>query len=211
MCVCVCVCVCSVRAHELRTRARVRTRVYVCICIWVGPVSQDISEPDEWEPFRFILALVAGFLGAIPINPDSSGRIFGNHQDILEPTRRSLAHMNFWLYDFFLNRFWWVSRTVAALMRLCNKSLLTYLFISLFMMHSLTEGPNGFTSILFASFRVKIHWVTIHCTPACEFSHACGEQMFSKASFTLGDAIAHQRTSNLLDGDQDSVKWREKC
>ena len=59
-----------------------------------GPVSQDISEPDEWEPFRFILAMVTGYLGTIPINPDSSGRIFGNHQDISEPTR-SLAHMNF--------------------------------------------------------------------------------------------------------------------
>ena len=61
----------------------------------MGPVSQDISEPDEWEPFRFILALVAGFWGTIPINPDFSGRIFGNRQDISEPTRRSLAHMNF--------------------------------------------------------------------------------------------------------------------
>ena len=59
-------------------------------------MSQDISEPDEWEPFRFILALVAGFLGTIPINPDPSGRIFGNHQDISE-----LAHTNFWLDDFF--------------------------------------------------------------------------------------------------------------
>ena len=59
------------------------------------PVSQDISEPDEWEPFRFILALVVEYFGTIPINPDSSGRIFGNHQDISEPTRRSLAHMNF--------------------------------------------------------------------------------------------------------------------
>ena len=137
------------------------------------PVSQDISEPDEWEPFRFILTLVAEFLGTIPINPDSSGRTFGNDQDLSEPTRRSLAHMNVWL---FLNRFWWVPHTVAALMRLCDKSLLTYLFISLFMMHSRTEGPNGFTNILLASFRVKIHWVTIHCTPAREFSHACGEQ-----------------------------------
>ena len=82
------------------------------------------------------------------------------------------------------------------------------------MMHSRTEGPNGFTNILFASFSVKIHRVTIHCTPAREFSHACGEQnylMFTKASFTLCDAIARRRTSNLLDGDQDSVKWREKC
>ena len=56
-------------------------------------MSQDISEPDEWEPFRFILVPLAGFLGTIPSNPDSSGRIFGNHQDISEPTRRSLAHM----------------------------------------------------------------------------------------------------------------------
>ena len=54
------------------------------------PVSQDISEPDEWEPFRFILALMAGFFGTIPIYPDSSGSIFGNHQDISEPSRRSL-------------------------------------------------------------------------------------------------------------------------
>ena len=60
------------------------------------PVSQDISELDEWEPFRFIQALVAGFLGTIPINPDSSGRIFGNHQDISEPTRRSLARRPMW-------------------------------------------------------------------------------------------------------------------
>nr|KAG5706731.1 hypothetical protein BaRGS_007234 [Batillaria attramentaria] len=29
--------------------------------------NMDISEPDEWEPFRFILALVAGFFGTIPI------------------------------------------------------------------------------------------------------------------------------------------------
>ena len=60
-----------------------------------NPVSQDISEPDEWEPFRFILALVAGFFGTIPINPDPSGRIFGNHQDISEPTIRTSALMNF--------------------------------------------------------------------------------------------------------------------
>ena len=68
------------RRHDPRVRAQ---------------VSQDTSEPDEWEPFRFILALVAGFLGTIPIYPDPSGRIFGNHQDISEPSRRSLAHMNF--------------------------------------------------------------------------------------------------------------------
>ena len=42
------------------------------------PVSQDISEPDESEPFRFILALAAGYFGTIPINPDPSGRIFRN-------------------------------------------------------------------------------------------------------------------------------------
>ena len=35
--------------------------------------------------------------------------------------------------------------------------------------------------------------------------------MFTKASSTLCDAIACQRTSNLLDGDQDSVKLRERC
>ena len=58
------------------------------------PVSQDISESDESEPFRFILALVAGFFGTIPINPDPSGRIFRNHQDISEPTIRSSALMN---------------------------------------------------------------------------------------------------------------------
>ena len=61
----------------------------------VEPVSQDISEPDESEPFRFILALVAGFFGTIPINPDPSGRIFRNHQDISEPAIRSSALMNF--------------------------------------------------------------------------------------------------------------------
>ena len=60
-----------------------------------NPVSQDISEPDESEPFRFILALVAGFFGTIPINPDPSGRIFRNHQDISEPAIRSSALMNF--------------------------------------------------------------------------------------------------------------------
>ena len=59
------------------------------------PVSQDISEPDESEPFRFILALAAGYFGTIPINPDPSGRIFRNHQDISEPTIRSSALMNF--------------------------------------------------------------------------------------------------------------------
>ena len=94
-------------------------------------------------------------------------------------------------------------------MRLCNKSLLTYLFISLSMIHSRTEGPNGFTNIV--CIILCQHSVTIHCTPAREFSHACGEQMFSKASFMLCNAIARQRTSNLLDGDQDPVKWREKC
>ena len=61
----------------------------------LGPVSQDISEPDESEPFRFILALAAGYFGTIPINPDPSGRIFRNHQDISEPTIRSSALMNF--------------------------------------------------------------------------------------------------------------------
>ena len=45
----------------------------------IVPVSQDISEPDESEPFRFILALAAGYFGTIPINPDPSGRIFRNH------------------------------------------------------------------------------------------------------------------------------------
>ena len=59
------------------------------------PVSQDISEPDESEPFRFILALAAGYFGTIPINPGPSGRIFRNHQDISEPTIRSSALMNF--------------------------------------------------------------------------------------------------------------------
>ena len=59
------------------------------------PVSQDISEPDESEPFRFILALAAGYFGTIPIHPDPSGRIFRNHQDISEPTIRSSALMNF--------------------------------------------------------------------------------------------------------------------
>ena len=68
------------------------------------PVSQDISDPDEWEPFLSILALVAGFLGTIPINPDPIGRIFGNHQDISEPTIKSSALMNFW-HDDFRNRF----------------------------------------------------------------------------------------------------------
>ena len=67
----------------------------------LDPVSQDISEPDESEPFRFILALVAGFFGTIPINLDPSGRIFRNHQDISEPTIRSSALMNFLLHDFF--------------------------------------------------------------------------------------------------------------
>ena len=43
------------------------------------------------------------------------------------------------------------------------------------------------------------------------FPTPVANKMFSKASFTLCDAIARQRTSNLLDGDQDSVKWREKC
>ena len=60
-----------------------------------NPVSQDISEPDESEPFRFILALAAGYFGTIPIDPDPSGRIFRNHQDISEPTIRSSALMNF--------------------------------------------------------------------------------------------------------------------
>ena len=64
-------------------------------CYLGQPVSQDISEPDESEPFRFILALVAGFFGTIPINPDPSGRIFRNHQDISEPAIRSSALMNF--------------------------------------------------------------------------------------------------------------------
>ena len=42
------------------------------------PVSQDISELDEWEPFRLIVALVVGFLVTILINPISSGRTVRN-------------------------------------------------------------------------------------------------------------------------------------
>ena len=59
------------------------------------PVSQGISEPEEWEPFRLILALAAGFSGTILINPDPSGSIFGNQQDISGPTIRSSALMDF--------------------------------------------------------------------------------------------------------------------
>ena len=70
----------------------------VIVYVFPLPVPQDISEPEEWEPFRFILALVAGFLGTIPFNPDPSGRIFGNYQDISEPTITSIRSsplMNF--------------------------------------------------------------------------------------------------------------------
>ena len=70
-------------------------------------VSQDIFEPDEWEPFRFILALVAGFSGNIPINPDFSGRIFGNHQDISEPTIRSSGLTIFFYFTTFSEHILW--------------------------------------------------------------------------------------------------------
>ena len=57
-------------------------------------------------------------LGTIPIYSGPGGKIFGNHRDISEPTIRSSALMNFLLNDFFY-------QFVAALVRLCNKSLLT--------------------------------------------------------------------------------------
>ena len=62
--------------------------------LWTG-VTGYFGTGDESEPFRFILALAAGYFGTIPINPDPSGRIFRNHQDISEPTIRSSALMNF--------------------------------------------------------------------------------------------------------------------
>ena len=85
-----------VERRELRHDSKLSSlSTTLLVYVFPLPVSQDISEPEEWEPFRFILALVAGFLGTIPFNPDPSGRIFGNYQDISEPTIRSSPFMNF--------------------------------------------------------------------------------------------------------------------
>ena len=73
----------------------VNSKFTITCVLALAPVSQDISESDESEPFRFTLALVAGFFVTIPINPNPSGRIFRNHQDISEPTIRSSALTNF--------------------------------------------------------------------------------------------------------------------